>query len=29
MGIKVLRFENEELKDIESVLMRIRKEFKE
>jgi very-short-patch-repair endonuclease len=28
MGIKVLRFENEELKDIESVLMRIRKEFK-
>ena len=29
LGIKVLRFKNEELEDIESVLMRIRKEFKE
>jgi very-short-patch-repair endonuclease len=29
MGIKMLRFENEELNDIESVLKRIRKEFKE
>jgi very-short-patch-repair endonuclease len=28
MGVKIIRFKNEELNDIESVLERIKKEFK-